>query len=408
MLVRVSGIDGPGITAGILHILSEAGAAVLDMEQVVVHDRLNLGIFVEVDEMRSPLKDLLYFGWQRKIHIDFEVIEDGAIESRLPRFAVIVIGRVLDPCQLGAVADAIASAGGNIERIARLSDYPVISYELIVVGSELSQLRASLLQASHDHHVDVAIEREGLARRAKRLVVVDMDSTLIRDEVIELLAAEAGNLDEITRLTAEAMAGDLDFETALRQRVRLLAGITEETLARVRDRIRLTPGARTFVRTLKRLGYRVAIVSGGFDFFTEYARDLLGADTAHANRLEIVDGRLTGELLGDLIDGSAKARLLEEIAAADGVALEQTVAIGDGANDLDMLSRAGLGIAFNAKPVLAAAADATLQVPYLDAILFVLGLKREDIEAEHLSNSLIPKEWDGAEGPPETLTDESA
>jgi len=287
----------------------------------------------------------------------------------------------------------------------RLSNYPVISYELIVVGSDLARLRSSLLQASHDYHVDIAIEREGLARRAKRLVVVDMDSTLIRDEVIDLLAAEAGVRDEIAALTSEAMAGDLDFETALRQRVRLLAGLDEETLHRVRDRLRLTPGARTFVRTLKRLGYRVAIVSGGFDLFADYAKDLLGADSAHANRLEIVDGRLSGELEGDIIDGSAKARLLEEIAAADGISLEQAVAIGDGANDIEMLSRAGLGIAFNAKPALAAAADATLQVPYLDAILFVLGLKREDIEAEQLSTSVIPKEWDGAEGPPDSLHD---
>ncbi len=402
MLVRVTGIDGPGITAGILHILSDAGAEVLDMEQVVVRDRLNLGIFVSVDEARSPLKDLLFFGWQRDIHIDFEVIENGRREPQRPRFAVIVIGRTLDAGELGAVADAIASVGANIERIVRLSNYPVISYELIIVGSDLEQLRSSLLQASHEHHVDIAIEREGLARRAKRLVVVDMDSTLIRDEVIDLLAAEAGVEAEIAALTAEAMAGNLDFETALRRRVRLLAGLPEATLHRVRDRLRLTPGARTFVRTLKRLGYRVAIVSGGFDLFAEYARDLLGADSAHANHLTIADGRLTGELEGDIVDGLAKARLLEEIAAADGISPEQAVAIGDGANDLEMLSRAGLGIAFNAKPVVAAAADATLQVPYLDAILFVLGLKREDIEAEHLSTSVIPKEWDGAEGPPET------
>jgi phosphoserine phosphatase len=405
MLVRVTGIDGPGITAGILHILSEAGAEVLDMEQVVVRNRLNLGIFVAVDEERSPLKDLLFFGWQRDIHIDFEVIENGKLESQRPRFAVIVIGRTLDARELGAVADAIASVGANIERIVRLSSYPVISYELIVLGGDLERLRSSLLQASHQHHVDIAIEREGLARRAKRLVVVDMDSTLIRDEVIDLLADEAGVADEIAALTAEAMAGDLDFETALRQRVRLLAGLPEATLHEVRDRLRFTPGARTFVRTLKRLGYRVAIVSGGFDLFADYARERLGADSAHANHLEIAGGAVTGELEGEIIDGLAKARLLEEIAAADGISLEQTVAIGDGANDLVMLSRAGLGIAFNPKPVLAAAADATVQVPYLDAILFVLGLKRDDIEAEKLSTSEIPKEWDGAEGPPEPSTD---
>ncbi len=381
ILVRVTGIDRPGITAGILHVLADAGAEVYDMEQVVVRDRLNLGLLVGVSEARSPLKDLLFFGWERDLHFDFEIVEPQEPAPAPPRFAVTVIGSRLSPQALGGVADAIVAGTGNIERIVRLSNYPVVSYELIVVGGDTVTMREQLLVASSRYQVDVALQPEGLARRAKRLVVIDMDSTLIRDEVIDLLAEEAGVADEVAAVTELAMAGEIDFATALRRRVAALAGLASERLDVVAEKIRMTPGAATFARTLRRLGYRTAIVSGGFDVFAEGVRTRLGMDAAFANRLEIVDGALTGRVLGEVIDGAAKARLLERFAADEGIPLEQTVAVGDGANDLDMLSRAGLGIAFNAKPVVDAAADTTLKVPYLDAILFVLGIRREDIEA---------------------------
>jgi len=229
--------------------------------------------------------------------------------------------------------------------------------------------------------VDIAVQPEGLARRAKRLVVIDMDSTLVRDEVIDLLAEAAGVGDEVKAITAQAMSGEIAFDDAIRKRVALLIGLDEGRLDTVAARISLTPGARTFARTLRRLGYRTAIVSGGFDVFAEQVRRTLGMDASFANRLEVVDGQLTGELVGDVIDGPAKARLLVEIAAAEGIPVEQTVAIGDGSNDLEMLTLAGLGIAFNAKPIVDAVADTTVKVPYLDAILFVLGIRREDIEA---------------------------
>ncbi len=381
VLVTVTGLDKPGITAGILHILAEANATVLDMEQVVVRDRLNLGLLVGFAAGNAPLKDLLYFGWERGLHIDFEVVA-GADDGPTPtRFAVTVIGQELTPASLAGVADAIVAGGGNIERITRLSRYPVLSYELLVEGGEMRELRSKLLLASSAHNVDVAVQPEGLARRAKRLVVIDMDSTLIRDEVIDLLAEEAGVGDEVRRITDAAMAGAADFTEALRRRVALLAGLDEARLAAVAERITLTPGARTFARTLRRLGYKTAIVSGGFDIFAERVRAELGLDAAFANRLVVRDGRVTGELDGEIIDGPAKARLLAEVAAQEGIPIEQTVAVGDGSNDLAMLSRAGLGIAFNAKPVVDAAADTTLKVPYLDAILFLLGIRREDIEA---------------------------
>ncbi len=381
VLVRVTGRDQPGITAGILHILADSGARVHDMEQVVVLDRLNLGLLVDIDDAHPPLRDLLYFGWQRNIHIDFEIVDPPAELPSTPRFAVTVIGTELAPIALAGVADAIVGGGGNIERITRLSTYPVLSYELLVEGGDMDALRHQLLTASSEHTVDVAVQPEGLARRAKRLVVIDMDSTLIRDEVIDLLAEEVGAGDEVAAITDAAMRGEIEFTAALRARAARLAGLAADRLDAVAAKIRYTPGARTFARTLNRLGFRTAIVSGGFTVFAERVRRELGIDYAFANTLEIVDDVATGRILGDVIDGAAKARLLETIAAREHIPIEQTVAVGDGSNDLEMLSRAGLGIAFNAKPIVDAAADTTLKVPYLDAILFVLGIRRSDIEA---------------------------
>jgi phosphoserine phosphatase len=381
LLIRVSGPDRPSLTRDLLRLLGDAGAVLEDMEQLVVRERLTLDVLVRLDGAAEGLvRDVLFWGFTTGLTIDFERVAARSSRALLTRHAVTVLGRPLTPSSLAAVADAIAATGGNIDRIVRLATQPVTAYDLVVIAGDVDAMQRELVAVASAEQIDIAVQVNGLERRAKRLVVMDVDSTLIVDEVIELLADEAGCGEAVTAITARAMAGELDFEGSLRERVRLLAGLDEAAIDRVRARIRLTPGARTFVRTLKRLGFVVAIVSGGFTPFTDMLRADLDLDHAHANTLEVVDGRLTGEVLGPVVDRARKAALLAEIAAAQGVPMSQTVAVGDGANDLDMLSAAGLGIAFNAKPVVRAQADTTVSVPYLDAILFMLGIRGADVE----------------------------
>lgn len=388
VLLRLNGPDHAGINAGLMRVLDTAGAAVHDIEQIVIRGRISLSLVVDVPEGHDLLKEVLLFGWEQGLEVDFEVVPSTP-SKQLPAHVVTLVGRHLSPAEIGAVAGAIADSGGNIDRIVRLSRFPVMSYEFLVRDGDGGVLRANLVDAVASHPgMDVAIQREGLGRRAKRLIVLDVDSTLITDEAIDLLAAEAGTRAEVAALTAAAMEGHLDFETALRRRVSLLAGLDQQAITRAVERMRLTPGARTFVRTLHRLGFTTAIVSGGFTPFTEHLRGTLGIHYAHANELEIHDGFTTGGLAGPIVDRERKARLLEQIATTEKVPLEQVVAVGDGANDLDMLSVAGLGIAFNAKPVAQEAADTAMTVPYLDAVLFFLGVSREEIEAADEADGL--------------------
>ncbi len=380
ILVRVFGPDGPGLTAGLMDVLSAGGCELYDVEQVVIRSRLSLNVLVSVPDNQSTVRDVLFYAWEHGLEADFEPVADSSGPTP-NRFAVSVIGATVTPQAFGAVAEAIASAGGNIDSIERLSRYPVVSYELAVSGGDQKAMRAALLETSSVFGVDVAVQAEGIARRSKRLVVMDVDSTLIQDEIIDLLAAEAGQAEEVADITRQVMAGELDFGEALTARVAALEGLPVTALEAVAGRIQLTPGARTFVRTLKKMGMKIGIVSGGFTWFTDRLVTDLGLDHAYANELEIKGGHLTGRIVGAPVDRARKAEILTEIARREGIALDQVVAIGDGANDLDMLATAGLGIAFNAKPIVRDAAHSAVSVPYLDAILFVLGIRRDEVDS---------------------------
>ena len=385
VLMSVHGPDRTGVTASVMDVLASTEAEVFDVEQIVVRGRLTLNVLIGVGGERATIRDPLMFGWENDLHLEFEIVDETPTPPR-PMAVVTVIGITVGPADLGAIAAALTVAGGNIERIHRLSRYPVVSYEMTVAGGDLAMMRAGLVEAAARLPIDVAIQPDDLVRRAKRVVVMDVDSTLIEDEIIDLLAAEAGAGEEVGALTAAAMAGDIDFEQSLRRRVELLKDLDEAALARVANNIILTSGARTFVRTLKRLGMVTAIVSAGFTRFTDALAAEFEIDYSLSNTLEVDGGRLTGGLSGDFVDGTAKADFLKSVAKAEGVPLGQVVAVGDGANDLEMLSAAGLGIAFNAKPLVRETADTALTVPFLDAILFLMGVRRDHVDAADVAD----------------------
>ncbi|WP_222272937.1 phosphoserine phosphatase SerB [Modestobacter marinus] len=384
-LLTVTGEDHPGVTAALFAALSATGPApleVVDVEQVVVHGQLVLGVVVRevggAGDLVARLSTLAAdVARATEMTVTVTEVDTGGAPPRVARHHVIVLGRPVPPTAVAGAARAIAGVGGNIEAIRRLSDYPVTSFELTVSGAGSTALRSALGTVAAETGTDIAVEAVGLARRSKRLIVLDVDSTLVRGEVIDELAARAGRAAEVARITAAAMNGELDFEQSLRARVAVLEGLPVGVLDEVREHLVLTPGARTLIRTLQRLGFRCGIVSGGFTQITDQLADALGLDFAAANTLEVVDGKLTGGLVGEVVDRAGKARALARFAAEHGIPLEQTVAVGDGANDLDMLNAAGLGIAFNAKPVVREQAHAALNQPYLDAVLQVLGFTRE-------------------------------
>jgi len=387
LLITLTGRDRPGVTSRLFGSLARFPLTVADIEQVTIRGKLVLGVLLSADE--PPDLTAIYRAVTElaaDMGLEAEITTGSAESPAGPgrlrgRLHVTVLGSPLQPAAVAAVAGRIAASGANIDRITRLASDPVTCVELDVSGAEPEALRAALAQVAVDSGVDVAVQRAGLYRRAMRLIVMDVDSTLVQDEVIDLLAERAGCAAEVAKVTESAMRGELDFAASLRERVALLAGLDAATLDSVRASLRLTPGARTLVRTLKRLGYKCGIVSGGFTAVIKPLADSLGIDYVAANTLEVADGRLTGRVLEPIVDRDGKTEALRMFARDAGVPLSQTVAVGDGANDLGMIGAAGLGVAFNAKPVVRDAADTAVNVPYLDTILYLLGIPRDAVDA---------------------------
>jgi phosphoserine phosphatase len=390
LLITLTGRDRPGVTSRLFSVLARFPLQVVDIEQVVIRGRLVLGVLTSCDE--PPDLTAIHrsvTAMAAGLGLDAEITTGSAEPGQggtgygaaAEQLHVTVLGHPLQPDAVAAIAGRIAASGANIDRITRLASDPVTCIELDVSGAEPGPLRAALAQVAADSGVDVAVQRGGLHRRAMRLIVMDVDSTLIQEEVIDLLAARAGCADEVAKITESAMRGELDFAASLRERAALLAGLDASVLDAVRASLRLTPGARTLIRTLKRLGYKCGIVSGGFTAVIEPLAASLGIDYVAANTLEVADGKLTGRVLEPIIDREGKTEALSRFARTAGVPLSQTVAVGDGANDLGMIAAAGLGVAFNAKPMVRDAADTALSVPYLDTVLYLLGISRDAVAA---------------------------
>jgi phosphoserine phosphatase len=383
-LILVSGVDSPGITKALFDTLASFTVSVLDIEQVVIRERLILTVLISLNPDHATAIDEDLTACAESLHVDiatsFSEQGDSSIAAKSGLVHVVALANPLAPSSIAAIAEAIASKNGNIERIHRTASYPITAIEFIVSGVDVISLRHSLAGVAATSSIDIAVSPGGLMRWAKKLVVLDVDSTLIQQEVIELLAAHAGVEDQVRQITEKAMRGELDFAASLQARVALLKGLPVNVIDEVRDQILLTPGARTLIETLKKLGHSVAVVSGGFTEVIEPILKDLSISHYRANALGVENGLLTGLVDGPIIDRAAKAQALRDFAALESVNLEQTIAIGDGANDLDMIAIAGMGIAFNAKPAVRAAADSSVSAPFLDSVLYLLGITREEIE----------------------------
>ncbi|NBU31807.1 MAG: phosphoserine phosphatase SerB [Actinobacteria bacterium] len=386
LILTVSGKDQPGVTAGLTTTLSELPVYIRQLEQIVLQGHLILGVSLMTREAHNQaifaqattLAE--QFAQTRNLSVASRVLHNDELSSWREHLIVTVLGAPLLPASVASITATIAQAGGNIDRIRQVATYPVTAVEFEVGGVSKGTLRDQLSAVARENKIDIAVQESGLDRRGIHLIVMDVDSTFIQHEVIELLAARAGVEAQVADITARAMNGELDFEESLRLRVAMLRGLPESALTEVLSEISFTPGAKTLTRTLNRIGFQVALVSGGFIEVVKPLADALGVTNVRANKLEIADGVLTGELEGPIIDRQAKAEALREFAAHYGIPMSRTIAIGDGANDLDMLNEAALGIAFNAKPFVRDAAHASVNTPYLDTVLYVLGITREQIE----------------------------
>ena len=396
-LITVTGPDRPGVTSALFEVLSRYQVELLNVEQVVIRDRLTLGVLVSVapeiadaPALRAQVTEAIE---RLGLVATIERSDDVSIIADPPTHTIVVLGRPITAAAFGAVAAAAAALGVNIDVIRGVSDYPVTGLELRVTTPTGMghQLQAGLARVGAEQGVDIAVEDYTLERRNKRLIVFDVDSTLIQGEVIEMLAERAGAGEAVAAITEAAMRGEIDFAESLHQRVATLAGLPAEVIDEVADLVQLTPGARTTIRTLRRLGFHCGVVSGGFRQVIDPLAHELMLDFVAANELEVVDGRLTGRVVGPIVDRAGKAKALRDFANQAGVPMEQTVAVGDGANDIDMLNAAGLGVAFNAKPALREVADASLSHPYLDTVLFILGVTRAEIEAADALDGMVSR-----------------
>jgi len=383
-LILLSGVDTPGISSALFKTLEPFSVTILDIEQVVIRSRLILTVLIDLDPAHAQAVESDLNECAKKLNVDiatsFSNESTQSIAQKTGLIHVIALAQKITPGAIAELASHIASTGGNIERIHRSASFPLTAIEFLVSGSHSDSLRNSLGPSAKKFGVDIAIQDAGLNRFARKLVVMDVDSTLIEQEVIDLLAEVSGVGDQVRAITESAMRGELDFETSLRKRVALLNGQPESIIQTVAKQISLTPGARTLIRTLKKLGHGVGLVSGGFSQVVDPIAAQLGIPHVRSNTLEIINGIITGNLSGPIIDRAGKAQALKEFAQHEQITQANTIAIGDGANDLDMIATAGLGIAFNAKPTVQAAAQSALNAPYLDSVLFILGINREDIE----------------------------
>ncbi|MBW2705806.1 MAG: phosphoserine phosphatase SerB [Deltaproteobacteria bacterium] len=399
ILINITGQDKPGLTSSLTHILAQYEVAILDIGQAVIHDYLSLGILIEIPSTHSSssiLKDLLFTAHKLGIQIRFSAIDEESYAGWASGYGqerriITLLGRKLTAAQLSKVTAAIATNQLNIDVITRLSgrvflddpgSLPKACVQLTVSGTldNPAKLRGSLLKISNETGIDISFHVDDIYRHARKLVVFDMDSTLIQGEMIDVLAQQAGVGKQVAKITASAMEGNIDFKESLTRRVSLLKGLDANVLPEIARNLVLTEGAERVIQTLKKLGYKIGIISGGFDFFGEYLQNKLGMDYVFANVLEIENGEITGNISGDIIDGPKKAELLKTIATVENISLQQTIAVGDGANDLPMISIAGLGIAFHAKPIVKENTEQSISSVGLDGLLYLMGISEREIQ----------------------------